>query len=708
MSTAPSLPRSLVRLVDDAAIFPPGLAPLPEAVAAHRAFQRSAAADFVGPFVVDTARLPALLALVADEPDQPALAVAVVVTGAAGAVAAVRACAGTRARLAGLEVRLEPDEEPAGQVRRIADDLRAELGDDLGPVRVAVETPRPSSPSWRPVLAAVARAGLTLKFRTGGTEAAAFPDEQELAAWIVDATASGVAFKCTAGLHDGIRQSAAETGFEHHGYLNVLLATARARDGASRTDVAAVLAERDAQVVVDALTALGEPHRRADRERFLSFGSCSVDEPLADLAAHGLLDPPADPDAEPDRDAGGAPLRVLAPATSWVPGAAGSAFDVDNLPYGVVEDDAGPLVGVRVGAFLLDLRDAARTLRPAWAPLFDAASLNPLMAAGADTWRQVRAWAGDLLLDPSRREAVRLLPLETLRPRLPFEVADYVDFYASLDHASTVGRIFRPDQDPVLPNWRHLPVGYHGRAGSVVVSGTPVHRPSGQRRGVDGPVFGPSVRLDIEAELGFVVGRATAAGTSVATGDLADTVFGVVGLNDWSARDIQAWEYVPLGPNLGKSFATSIAAWVTPLAALEHARVPLPGQEPAVLEYLAVQEPAGYDVQVEVEVDGAVVSRPPYAAMYWSPAQMLAHMTVNGAALRVGDLFGSGTISGPGRDQRGSLLELGWDGRDPWRPDGREGAYLEDGDEVVLRYSAPGARGRIGLGEVRGTIVPTA
>ena len=690
--------------MDDAAIFPPGLAPLPDAIEGYRAFQQTATADFVGPFVVDTARLPALLQLIDGRPEAPAVPIAVVVTGAAESVAAVRACAGTRARLAGLEVKLEPGEGAARQVHRIADGLRAELGDDLGGVRVAVEAPRPSSASWPPVLAAVAETGLTLKFRTGGTDTAAFPDEQELATWIADATVAGVAYKCTAGLHDGIRQTDAATGFEHHGYLNILLATARAGSGATPSEVAAVLAERTAEVVVRALTALGEPRRQADRERFLSFGSCSVDEPLAALVEHGLLDPAP---ASTDQDLRG-PLHVVEPEASWVPGAAGSLFDVDHLPYGVVEHAEGPLVGVRIGGSVLDLREAARTRRPAWTPLFDAASLNSLMAAGADTWRQVRAWASELLLDRSQRDAVQLLPLDALRPRLPFEVADYVDFYASLDHASTVGRIFRPDQDPVLPNWRHLPVGYHGRAGSVVVSGTPVHRPSGQRRGSDGPVFGPSIRLDIEAELGFVVGRSTAQGTRVATGAFADTVFGVVGLNDWSARDIQAWEYVPLGPNLGKSFATSIAAWVTPLAALEHARVPLPGQEPAVLEYLAVQEPAGYDIQVEIEINGAVVSRPPYASMYWSPAQMLAHMTVNGAALRVGDLFGSGTVSGPGPRERGSLLELGWDGRDPWRRDGREGAYLEDGDEVVLRYSAPGARGRIGLGDVRGRIVPTA
>ncbi len=291
--------------------------------------------------------------------------------------------------------------------------------------------------------------------------------------------------------------------------------------------------------------------------------------------------------------------------------------------------------------------------------------------------------------------------------RLPFEVADYVDFYASVDHASNVGRILRPDSEPLLPNWKHLPVGYHGRAGTVVVSGTEVRRPSGQRKPPDAtePVFGPTARLDIEAELGFVVGVPSRLGEPVPTTAFADHVFGVVGVNDWSARDIQGWEYVPLGPFLGKSFATSVSAWVTPLAALAQARVALPGQDPEPLEYLRVEEPAGFDISVEVELNGEVVARPPYSSMYWSPAQMLAHLTVNGASLRTGDLYASGTISGPAREQRGSFLELSWGGREPFIAGGQERTFLEDGDEVVLRYTAPGERGSISLGEVRGRVL---
>ncbi|HET9499245.1 MAG TPA: fumarylacetoacetase [Marmoricola sp.] len=399
-------------------------------------------------------------------------------------------------------------------------------------------------------------------------------------------------------------------------------------------------------------------------------------------------------------------------AETWVEGAAGSSYDVDNLPYGVFSHgEEEPRVGVRVGDHVLDVAPVAATEMLDVHAVFDAATLNPLMGLGPTAWHSVRTWLTGLLTEEAERDVVEphLVPVDEVSLRLPFDVADYVDFYCSEQHATNVGKIFRPDGEALLPNWKHLPVGYHGRAGTVVVSGTPVRRPSGQGRpsgeaGSEGPTFGPSRRLDIEAELGFVVGAPSAQGTQVPTSAFAEHVFGVTLLNDWSARDIQAWEYVPLGPFLGKSFATTIAGWVTPLEALTAARVPLPGQDPRPLDYLRVDEPAGYDVDVEVMLNGAVVSRPPYSSLYWSPAQMLAHLTVNGASLRTGDLFASGTISGDERDQRGSFLELSWGGQEPFA-DGR--TFLEDGDEVVLRATAPGANGgRLALGEVAGTITP--
>ncbi|ABL80181.1 MULTISPECIES: fumarylacetoacetase [unclassified Nocardioides] len=386
---------------------------------------------------------------------------------------------------------------------------------------------------------------------------------------------------------------------------------------------------------------------------------------------------------------------------TWVPGAAGSGFDVDHLPYGVFSR-AGeePRVGVRIGDQVLDLAPVAAAEMLDVHRVLEERSLNALMAEGRRVRESVRAWVTGLLSDEAERDLVEphLVPLAEVALHLPVEVADYVDFYASEHHASNVGRIFRPDAEPLLPNWKHLPVGYHGRAGTVVASGTPVVRPCGQRRGDAGPTYGPSTRLDIEAELGFVVGTPSELGTPVRYDAFADHVFGVVGLNDWSARDIQAWEYVPLGPFLGKSFATSVSQWVTPLEALDAAWVDLPGQDPEPLPYLGPGATRGLDIDVEVVVNGEVVSRPPYRTMYWSPAQLLAHLTVNGASLRTGDLYASGTISGPEPDQRGSLLELGW---------GADDAFLDDGDEVVLRYAAPGTSGgRITLGEVAGVIAP--
>ena len=374
-----------------------------------------------------------------------------------------------------------------------------------------------------------------------------------------------------------------------------------------------------------------------------------------------------------------------------------TGFGIDHLPYGVFSVAGDALrVGVRFEDQVLDL--AAATGRPE----FDHPSLNAFMALGPQVWAETR----DAVIALAEAGTAPAYSVDEVVLHQPFEVTDYVDFYASLEHASNIGRLFRPDQEPLLPNWRQLPVGYHGRAGTVVPTGTPVVRPCGQRKSPDeaAPSYGPSRRLDIETELGFVVGVGSQLGEPVPHDAFADHVFGVVGVNDWSARDIQAWEYVPLGPFLGKSFATSISAWVTPMAALEAAWTPLPGQDPRPLDYLAPDQARGLDIDTEVVLNGEVVSRPPYRSMYWGPAQMLAHMTVNGASLRTGDLFASGTISGSERDQRGSFLELSWGGAEPM-PGGR--TFLEDGDDVVLRYSAPGTGGgQITLGEVTGRIEP--
>jgi fumarylacetoacetase len=408
--------------------------------------------------------------------------------------------------------------------------------------------------------------------------------------------------------------------------------------------------------------------------------------------------------------------------TTWLDVPADHAFGIHTLPYGVFSTSADPRprVGVRIGDFVLDAGAVAAVGRdaglvgdgPDLATAWLTPSLNAFLALGRPAWTVARRWLTEVLTDDVHREGVtpHLHPLAAVTLHLPVEVADYVDFYASEDHATNVGRIFRPDSPALPPNWKHLPIGYHGRSGTVVVSGTEVVRPTGQRKGPGdpAPVFGPSIRLDIEAELGYVVGGATALGERVSVDQAPDHLFGVVLLNDWSARDLQAWEYVPLGPFLGKSFATTVSAWVTPLEAFDAARVPLPGQhDPEVLPYLR-GDAFGLDVHVEVAINGTVVSRPEHRAMYWSPAQMLAHLTVNGASLRDGDLFGSGTISGPRKDTRGSLLELTWNGTEPLTlADGSTRAYLEDGDTVTMTAWAPGPDGaRVGIAEATGTIRP--
>jgi fumarylacetoacetase len=365
------------------------------------------------------------------------------------------------------------------------------------------------------------------------------------------------------------------------------------------------------------------------------------------------------------------------------------------LGFGVIsEGDGGRRIGFRVGDGVLDLAAAGL------GAVFESSSLNPFLALGRAAWEDVLGRVEQLVSG-----GADLLPLSDLRIHLPFDVADYVDFYSSLEHATNLGRLFRPDAEPLLPNWRHLPVGYHGRAGTVVVSGTPIVRPSGQTKNADDPApsFGPTRRLDFELEMGFVVGVSSTVGEPVPGTAFRDHVFGVVLVNDWSARDIQAWEYQPLGPFLGKSFATSVSAWVTPLALLANSFVPPPAQYPEPLPYLHLAGNWALDVDLEVELSGTVISRTNGRGLYWTMPQQLAHATSNGASIRTGDLFASGTISGAEPGSEGSLIELTGNGAHALRlGDGSTRTFLEDGDEVVLR----GRAGEVELGEVRGTILP--
>ncbi|WP_027940772.1 fumarylacetoacetase [Amycolatopsis taiwanensis] len=392
---------------------------------------------------------------------------------------------------------------------------------------------------------------------------------------------------------------------------------------------------------------------------------------------------------------------------TWLDLGEDSPYGTANLPYGVFSrGDGSPRVGVRIGERVLDLTAVLDD------SVFAEPSLNAFLAQGRARWSAVRARITALLTEEEHRARVEpaLFPVSEVTVHLPVLIGDYVDFFANEFHAGNVGMMLRPGADPLPPNWKHLPLGYVGRAGTVMISGTPVARPHGQRRvtGAAAPEFGPCVHLDFEAEVGFVIGSGSRPGRPVGVGEFADHVFGVCLVNDWSARDLQAWDATPLGPSLSKAFATSVSPWVVPLDALEHARVEPPARDPEPLPYLADTEKWGLDITLEVRLNGHVVSNPPFATMYWTPAQMLAQLTANGAAVRTGDLYASGTVSGPLPAQRGCLLELSWGGHEPISlPGGAPRAFLEDRDEVVITATAPGAAGtRVGFGEVSGRILP--
>ena len=390
-------------------------------------------------------------------------------------------------------------------------------------------------------------------------------------------------------------------------------------------------------------------------------------------------------------------------------------FPIENLPFGVFRHNHEPHIGVAFENRILDLHACARA-----GLIDDPALLAPVLNDVMPLARDVRARVKELL---TRGTAdVHLVPMGGAQMLLPMRIGDYTDFYASIHHATNVGSMFRPD-NPLLPNYKWLPIGYHGRASSIVVSGTPVRRPNGQTRDDANapPVFGPSKRLDYEMELGAVIGRGNALGDSIAVGDALDHVFGFCLVNDWSARDIQTWEYQPLGPFLAKNFATSISPWIVTLDALEPFRTNAFARaegDPEPLEYL--KDDVGFDINVEVwlrttkmlrsteTLQPVLLSRGNFRDMYWTVAQLIAHHTSNGCNLQSGDLLASGTISGAAKDARGSLLELAWRGTEPIElPTGETRKFLEDGDEVILRgYCEREGHARIGFGECRGVVLP--
>lgn len=410
---------------------------------------------------------------------------------------------------------------------------------------------------------------------------------------------------------------------------------------------------------------------------------------------------------------------------SWVEVPENSDFPLENLPYGIFKTPhRSPRAGVAIGNFIIDLAVLAAAGKFSGivkdARVFSQSTLNDFIALGKPITNKVRERLQELLSETNKelKNDISLREHAFVKQSdatmlLPVRIPNYTDFYSSIEHATNVGKLFRPD-NPLMPNWKHLPVGYHGRASSIVVSGTPIRRPKGQTKADDAPLptFGASKALDMEVEMAFVVGKETALGESVSTSVAEDYIFGLVIFNDWSARDIQKWEYVPLGPFLGKNFGSTISPWIVPLEALKEFRTATPLQEPEVLPYLQQSGNANFDIQLEVELTtasgaSAIISRSNTKYLYWSIRQQLAHHTVNGCNIQVGDVYASGTISGPTSDSLGSLLEITEGGKKSLLlSDGSERKYLQDGDTVTIRAFAEKGGLRIGFGYCSGTILP--
>ena len=410
---------------------------------------------------------------------------------------------------------------------------------------------------------------------------------------------------------------------------------------------------------------------------------------------------------------------------SFIPVDPASDFPIQNLPYGVFSGRGlAPRVGVAIGDYVLDLWELEQDGRFAFGEIgvFSQASLNAFMALGPKMWSKTRARISELLRhdhpelrDNEELRKLALVPMRDVRLHMPITVAGYTDFYSSKEHATNVGVMFRGKDNALQPNWLHMPIGYNGRASTVVVSGTKVKRPRGQLKPptAEVPSFGACNRLDFELEMGVVVGQASKMGEMLTESQAEEMIFGFVILNDWSARDIQQWEYVPLGPFQAKAFATSISPWVVTREALEPFRLYGPEQNPQPLAYLRQTQPNNFDMELDVSLRAASMNAPQticrtnFKYMYWSSVQQLVHHGSSGCAMNVGDLLGSGTISGPEKQQRGSLLEISWNGTEPVELDGGiKRTFLEDGDSLVMRGWCQGDGYRIGFGEVEGTIIP--
>lgn len=412
---------------------------------------------------------------------------------------------------------------------------------------------------------------------------------------------------------------------------------------------------------------------------------------------------------------------------SWIEADQDSDFPIQNLPYGIAKMSDGAIVAVsRIGDYLIDLAALERLgyFLPVQFPgdaIFRQPTLNDFIGLGKEVWTAVRSRMSDIfrqdnpeLRDKQGLRRLVVIPVKEAEMLMPVKVTDYTDFYSSIEHATNVGKMFRDPDNALLPNWRHLPVGYHGRASSIVVSGTNIHRPNGQTlpQGADKPVFGPTRMFDFELEMAFVVGKSTGLGESVSAAEAENHIFGFLLFNDLSARDIQSWEYVPLGPFLSKNFGSVVSPWIVTLDALEPFRVQGPVQEPAVLPYLKTEGLRNFDIHLEVIIkpengDENLVCQSNFRHMYWNICQQLAHHTVNGCNINVGDLYASGTISGNEPGSYGSMLELTWRGANPVQlNDGTERKFINDNDSIIIRGFGVKDGLRIGFGECVTRVLP--
>jgi fumarylacetoacetase len=754
----------LAGVIDYAGLFPPASLPLDEAIRNYARYRKEPEAWLLGRFICPAARL-AELAVYHEELFGDGPPFAFTVLGRGGSTAAefldnlrldLEAAAAFRQRhrqrvwVDAFEVRL-PAHVPF-TYDQFLQRVRQAL-DASGPPGMRLFFEVGFGPDWRGQIKGALKAladcnnsesktgRLGFKMRCGGLEAAAFPSTEQVAQVLALSSRLAVPLKATAGLHHPLRRFDATVQTKMHGFINLLVAAAMAGDDEEK--IKQILNEedirqfafreescawRDLQSDMDGIATLRH-------ERFLSFGSCSFDEPRDDLRALGLL--PAEPSTAAVGQPSGPGPKVAWEATtaptlrSFIPVAPDSHFPIHNLPYGVFRrrPNGAPSVGIAIGDSVLDLgvlevHNLLDTPSLRGRGLFRQEALNPLMSQGPEAWRELRAAVSSLLRADNallrdfawlrERALVRLSEVEML---LPAAIGDYTDFYSSREHASNVGTMLRGADNALMPNWLHLPVAYHGRASSIVVSGTDLARPRGQSKPADAPapIFGPSRSVDFELEMGFFVGPGNSLGQPIPIASAGDHIFGLVLVNDWSARDIQAWEYVPLGPFLAKNFGTSISPWVVPLAALAPFRTAGPAQQPTPLPYLRTAGDWAFDIHLEVTIQGERMPRAHrvctsnFKYLYWSMAQQLAHHTVNGCNLRPGDLLASGTISGPAADSYGSMLELTWRGSRPVVfPNGEQRTFLEDGDRVTMTGWCQGDGYRVGFGEVTGKILPVS